>query len=46
MKIIITILLILGTANISITKNNGKTDSYSFGFLNIITLILLYVYVF
>lgn len=46
-KIIITLFLILGMFDLTITKSNGKTIKYSLSLLfNIVVLILLNLYVF
>ena len=44
MKTIITILMIVGMFKLTITKSNGEVRKYNLSLLNIISLILLYIY--
>lgn len=46
MKAIITILMIVGMFKLTITKSNGEVRRYNLSLLNIISLILLYIYIF
>ena len=44
MKTIITILMIVGMFKLTITKSNGEVRKYNLSLLNIISLILFYIY--